>query len=62
MELDRIYSLARKLKPRLHRSLQRAEYIASLLMWERTVSKDSFELHAEIQVVGYQVSTRMSDW
>ena len=60
MELDRIYSLARKLKQPLHCSQQRAEYIASLLMWERTVSKDSFVLHGEIQAVHHYVSTRVS--
>jgi hypothetical protein len=51
MEVDRIYALAKKLKRRLHCSQQRAEYIASVLAWERTVHQDSVVLLAEIQAV-----------
>jgi len=51
MDLDRIYTLAKRVKQRLHCSQQRAEYIASLLAWEHTVSKDSFQLLSEIQAV-----------
>ena len=51
MELDRIYALAKRLKQRLHCSQQIAEYIASILAWEHTFSKDSFELLAEIQAI-----------
>lgn len=51
MDLDRIYALARRVKQRLHCSQQRAEYIASLMAWEYTVSKDSANLHAEIQAI-----------
>jgi hypothetical protein len=51
MELDRIYALAKRVKQRLHCSQQRAEYIASLLAWERTVSQDSFELLSEIHAI-----------
>lgn len=49
MELDRIYAGARRFKQRLHCSEQRAEYMASVLALENTVSKDSFELLAEIR-------------
>jgi hypothetical protein len=51
MELERIYSLAKRLEQRLHCSPQRAEYIASLLAWERKVNRPSFELFAEIQAI-----------
>jgi len=51
MDLDRIYALATRVKQRLHCSQQTAEYTASLLVLERTVSKDSFELLAEIQAI-----------
>jgi hypothetical protein len=51
MELDRIYDLTKREKQRLHCSQQRAEYIASILAWERTVSTDSFELLADIQAL-----------
>jgi hypothetical protein len=51
MDLDRIYALEKRVKQRLHCSQQRAEYIASLLAWEHTVSKDSFDLLAEIQAI-----------
>ena len=51
MKLDRIYSLAKRLKRRLHCSQQMAEYIASILAWERNVSKPSFELLAEIRAI-----------
>jgi hypothetical protein len=51
MDLDRIYALEKRVKQRLHCSQQRAEYIASLLAWEHTVSKDSFDLRAEIQAI-----------
>jgi len=51
MDLDRIYALATRVKQRLHCSQQAAEYTASLLVLERTVSKDSFELLAEIQAI-----------
>ena len=51
MELDRIYALAKKVKQRLHCSQQMAEYTASLLTWEHTVTTDSFELLSEIQAI-----------
>ena len=51
MELDRIYATAKRLKQRLHCSQQKAEYIASLLALERTVSTDSFQLLAEIHAI-----------
>jgi adenosine/AMP kinase len=51
MGLDRIYALARQVNQRLHCSQQRAEYIASLLAWEHTISKDSVNLCAEIQAI-----------
>jgi hypothetical protein len=51
MELDRIYALADRVKRGLHCSQQRAEYIASLLTLEHTVSRDSFELFFEIQAI-----------
>lgn len=51
MDLDRIYTLATRLKQRLHCSQQTAEYTASLLALEHTVSKDSFQLLAEIQAI-----------
>jgi hypothetical protein len=51
MELDRIYALANRVKQRLHCSQQNAEYIASLLAWEHTVSTDSFQLLAEIHAI-----------
>jgi hypothetical protein len=48
---DRILAMAKRVKQRLRCSQQRAEYIASLLAWERTVSADSFELLADIQAI-----------
>jgi hypothetical protein len=51
MDLDRIYALAKRVKQRFHCSQQMAEYTASLLEWEHTVSKDSFQLLAEIQAI-----------
>ncbi len=51
MDLDRIYALAKKVKQRLQCSQQKAEYIASLLALERTVSTDSFQLLAEIHAI-----------
>jgi len=51
MDMDRIYELAKRVKQRLHCSQTIAEYTASLLVLEHTVSKDSFELLAEIQAV-----------
>ncbi len=51
MDLDRIYALAKRVKQRLQCSQQIAEYTASLLALEPTVSKDSFELLAEIQAI-----------
>jgi len=51
MDLDKMYTLAKRVKQRLHCSQQRAEYIVSLLAWEPTVSKDSFQLLAEIQAI-----------
>ncbi len=51
MDLDRIYALATQLKQRLHCSQHEAEYSASLLALENTVSNDSFELLAEIQAI-----------
>ena len=51
MDLDRIYALAARVKQRLQCPQQTAEYIASLLTMEHIVSKDSFELLAEIQAI-----------
>jgi len=51
MDLDRIYALADRVKQRLHCSQQKAEYIASLLAWEHTVSEGSFQLLAEIHAI-----------
>ena len=51
MDLDRIYALATRVKQRLNCSQQTAEYTASLLALEHTVSKDSFQLLAEIQAI-----------
>ena len=51
MELDRIYALAGRLRQRLHCSVQRAEYMASLLALAHTVSEDSFELLSEINAI-----------
>jgi hypothetical protein len=56
MDLDRIYALATRVKQRLHCSQQKAEYTASLLALEHTVSKDSFELLADIQAIHYLCS------
>ena len=56
MDLDRIYALATRVKQRLHCSQQKAEYTASLLALEHTVSKDSFELLADIQAIHYSCS------
>lgn len=49
MELDRICVTAKSLKQNLHCSQQRAEYMASVLALEDTVSEGSFELLAEIR-------------
>jgi hypothetical protein len=51
MDLDLIYELAKRVKQGLHCSQQLAEYTASLLAMEHTVSKDSFQLLAEIQAI-----------
>jgi len=51
MDLDRIYELAKRVQQRLRCSQYRAEYVASLLVLEHTVSNDSFELLAEIQAI-----------
>lgn len=51
MELDRIYALANGVKRKLHCSYQRAEYVASLLVLEQSVGRDSFELLFEIQAI-----------
>ena len=51
MEQDRIYALANGVKQRLHCFYQRAEYIASLLVLEQAVSRDSFDLLFEIQAI-----------
>ena len=51
MDLDGIYALAKRMKQRLRCSQQTAEYTASLLAWELTVSKDSFQLLSEIQAI-----------
>ena len=56
MDLDRIYVLAKRVKQGLHCSQQIAEYTASLLALEHTVSKDSFELVADIQAIHYLCS------
>ena len=60
MELDRIYATAKRLKQRLHCSQQKAEYIASLLALERTVSADSFQLLAEIHAI-HSLAIRSAD-
>ena len=49
MELDKIHATAKRLMQKLHCSLQHAEYMASLLALEGTVSKDSFQLLAEMR-------------
>jgi len=51
MDIDRIYELAKRVKQRLRCSQQRAEYIASIVAWEHTVSTDSFELLSEIHAI-----------
>ena len=51
MELDTIYALAERLEQKLRCSHQMAEYIASILAWEHSVTKPGFELLAEIQAV-----------
>ncbi len=51
MDLDRIYTIATRVKQKLHCSQQVAEYTASLLALEHTVSKDSLQLLAEIQTI-----------
>ena len=51
MDLDRINALAKRVQQRLHCSEQIAEYAASLLAMEQIVSKDSFQLLAEIQAI-----------
>ncbi len=51
MDLDWIYTVATRVKQKLHCSQQVAEYTASLLALEHTVSKDSFQLLAEIQAI-----------
>lgn len=51
MDLDRTYALAMRVKQTLNCSQQIAEYTASLLAMEHTVSKDSFQLLAEIQAI-----------
>ena len=56
MDLERIYALATRVKQRPHCSQQKAEYTASLLALEQTVSKDSFELLADIQAIHYLCS------
>jgi len=43
--------MATKLKRRLHISQQMAEYTASLLALERSVSNESFALRAEIEAI-----------
>ncbi len=56
MDMDRIYALATRVKQRLHCSQQKAEYVALILALEHTVSKDSFELLADIQAIHYLCS------
>lgn len=51
MDFEKIYELVNKTKQRLHCSQQKAEYIASLLALEHTVTKDSFALLADIQAI-----------
>jgi len=51
MDLDRIFAIAKRVKQRLHCSQQKAEYIASLLTLEHTVSEDSFALLADINAI-----------
>ena len=51
MNQQSILAEATKVKQRLHCSQQRAEYIASLMAWEHTVSSDSFQLLAEIDAI-----------
>lgn len=51
MDLVRILDVAKRVEQRLHCSHQRAEYIASILAWDACLSKDSFELLAEVRAV-----------
>ena len=51
MNLDRIFTVAKRVQQMLHCSQQTAEYIASLQTLEPTVSKDSFALLAEINAI-----------
>ena len=51
MELDKIQATAKRIMRRLDCSYERAEYIASLLALKRTVSKDSYQLLAEIHAI-----------
>jgi hypothetical protein len=51
MDLDWIYTVATRVKQKLHCSQQVAEYTAWLLALEHTVSKDSFQLLAEMQAI-----------
>ena len=62
MDLDRIYALAKRVKQRLHCSQQKAEYIASLLALERTVSADSFQLLAEIHAIHSPGNRSLREW
>ena len=61
MDLDRIYALATRVKQTLHCSQQIAEYTASLLALEHTVSNDSFQLLAEIQAIHHLCSHSIGD-
>jgi hypothetical protein len=56
MELDRIYAAAKRLMQRLHCLHQQADYMASLLALEHTVSKDSFQRLAEIRAIHSSVN------
>lgn len=51
MDLDRIYAMVKQVKKQLHCSQQSAEYIASLMALEHSVTKDSFVLLAEIEAI-----------
>ena len=51
MDLDRIYAMAKQVKKQLHCSQQNAEYVASLMALEHSVTKDSFVLLAEIEAI-----------
>ena len=62
MELERIYATAKRLKQSLHCSQQKAEYMASVLAMEDTVSEDSFQLLAEIRAFNQALALLPKEW